>query len=170
MTDPTGVSSADMRAALASVLKDERLTHTERLRGFLTYIVEEEIEGRGGEIRGKTIAQDVYGRVPSDGPDPENVVRVDARRLRQILELHYKGSGRNDPVQLHLDSGGYRPRFEAKDALPNEIAQQNPFRSMLPAATFVGGAIVGAALAAVLIPDPSPKPQVAAGSPGVDTT
>ncbi len=170
MTDPTGVSSAEMRAALASVLKDERLTHTERLRGFLTYIVEEEIEGRGGEIRGKTIAQDVYGRVPSDGPDPENVVRVDARRLRQILELHYKGSGRNDPVQLHLDSGGYRPRFEAKDALPNEVAQQNPFRSMLPAATFVGGAIVGAALAAVLIPDPSPKPQVVAGSPGVDTT
>ncbi|MGI9370401.1 MAG: tetratricopeptide repeat protein, partial [Ruegeria sp.] len=89
MTDPTGVSSADMRAALASVLKDERLAHTERLRGFLTYIVEEEVVGRGNDIRGKTIAQDVYGRVPSDGPDPENVVRVDARRLRQILELHY---------------------------------------------------------------------------------
>ncbi|MGI9368716.1 MAG: tetratricopeptide repeat protein, partial [Ruegeria sp.] len=104
------------------------------------------------------------------GPDPENVVRVDARRLRQILELHYKGTGRDDPVQLHLDSGGYRPRFETKGVRPNETARQKSFRSMLPVATFAGGAIVGAALAAVLVPEPLPEPQVATGSPGVDTT
>ena len=95
---------------MASVSESNLLLHQERLKDFLAYIVEEEIAGRGEGIRGKTIAQDVYGKDPTEGVDSDNVVRVDARRLRQILDHYYQSSGSGDPVRIHVDTGGYRPR------------------------------------------------------------
>ncbi len=112
MDFPDDIPETSKRQALAGVLGDTHFDGSDRLRSFLTYVVEEELAGRGGDIRGKTIAQDVYDRDTTEGVDPENVVRVDARRLRQLLELYYEGAGKGDPVRLHIDTGGYRPRFQ----------------------------------------------------------
>ena len=95
---------------LARILASPAFAKSERLRDFLTYIVEESLAGRGELIVGKTIAEDVYGRAPEDGSD--NIVRVDARRLRRHLSDYYASQGSNDPLRIHVDSGGYSPRFE----------------------------------------------------------
>ena len=76
------ITEKEKRNALARILDREELAGAERLRAFLTYIVEEEVAGRGEAILGKTIAQDVYGRTLSEKGDVDNIVRVDARRLR----------------------------------------------------------------------------------------
>ncbi|MGI9363831.1 MAG: tetratricopeptide repeat protein, partial [Rhizobiaceae bacterium] len=68
-------------------------------------------------IKGKTIALDVYGRDPAIDGDPENVVRVDARRLRRTLADYYETEGAQDLVRIHIDSGGYAPRFELQSEL-----------------------------------------------------
>lgn len=149
----------DKRAALARLLEDEHLDGADRLRGFLTYIVDEELAGRGADIRGKTIAQDVYGRDTSEGTDPENIVRVDARRLRQFLELYYEGVGKTDPVRLHMDSGGYRPRFETSGEGAKPLSTRLARKPWMPVATFGIGAVIGAVLSAALLPDtPEPAP------------
>lgn len=142
--DTAEISADAKRAALRSILESSRLASADRLQGFLTHIVEEDIAGRGADIRGKTIAQDVYGKDPAQGADPENVVRVDARRIRQILELFYQGEGASDPVRLHLDSGNYRPRFERISTENTRSVWSKSKRFGLPVAFFVGGAAIGA--------------------------
>jgi len=146
------VTDDEKREALSRLLADAHLDGADRLRSFLIYIVEEELAGRGADIRGKTIAQDVYGRDTSEGVDPENVVRVDARRLRQLLELHYEGDGKNDPVRLHIDTGGYRPRFENAGAQTDRLVDGVNWKSWMPLGAFASGAIAGALLAVNLLP------------------
>ncbi|MGV6803130.1 MAG: tetratricopeptide repeat protein [Ruegeria sp.] len=147
------ISDRDKRAALGRLLADAHMDGSERLQAFLTYIVDEELAGRGEEIRGKTIAQDVYGRDTSEGTDPENVVRVDARRLRQFLELYYESIGKDDPVRLHIDSGGYRPRFEAVAGTSSESLSVDAKRFGLPIGAFTFGAVVGALIAVSFAPE-----------------
>ncbi len=169
------IPDRDKRAALERLLDDSHLNGADRLRSFLTYIVDEELAGRGAEIRGKTIAQDVYGRDTTEGTDPENVVRVDARRLRQILELHYEGVGKNDPVRLCVDSGGYRPRFEV-------VSGRHPLGVLAkaigigpPVVAFALGGVLGAVIAVNLFPaetetaQTAPDPTQVAVTPDVST-
>ncbi|WP_170381165.1 tetratricopeptide repeat protein [Ruegeria atlantica] len=133
------------------MLDDSHLEGADRLRAFLRYIVEEELAGRGADIRGKTIAQDVYGRDTSEGTDPENVVRVDARRLRQFLELYYETVGKHDPVRLHMDSGGYRPRFESVRPTHSLRHSGWPVRFGVPIGVFAVGSLIGAIIGANLL-------------------
>ena len=106
------VTGDEMTAAVDALASSETLAGSPRLQEFLRYIVAETLAGRAGRIRAKTIAQDVYDRNPDDTDSSDTVVRVEARRLRRLLEDYYAGEGRGDPVRLYVDSGGYVPRFE----------------------------------------------------------
>lgn len=117
--NPTAVSDDVCREALARALASDCFVRADRLRDFLTYIVEETLAGRAELIRGKTIAMDVYDRDPSSSGKSENVVRVDARRLRRSLEEYYTTEGRDDPVRIWVDSGGYVPRMEQRQNKPS---------------------------------------------------
>lgn len=149
------ISIEQKQAALDAVLASEVFRPLERLRDFLTYIVEEDIAGRGEAIRGKTIAQDVYERPLGETADPENVVRVDARRLRQTLDLYYETAGKSEPVRIHVDTGGYRPRFEHYAS--TSAGHNGLKRFVVPGVALACGALLGA-LAVVFWP----------GSPTVD--
>ena len=107
-----GESPECIRDALAKAVASDPLANAERLKSFLIYVVEESLAGRAQGILGKTIAQDVYGRDGATGEGYDNVVRVDARRLRRKLREYYEGDGASNPVRIHIDSGGYAPRFE----------------------------------------------------------
>ncbi|MGI9364435.1 MAG: tetratricopeptide repeat protein [Rhizobiaceae bacterium] len=153
MTQKT-ITTEEKQAALAAVCDSEFLSSLERLKRFLTYIVEEEIAGRGDNILGKTIAQDVYDREPVEGVDSDNVVRVDARRLRQILDHYGDTVGAADPVRIYVDTGSYRPRFERVEKLQIE-ASGNRLKSVLVAlAMFVTGTLIGLTLSKVFIDEP----------------
>lgn len=98
--------------ALKSVCSSSEFRGADRLMEFLTYVVNETLEGRGDDIRGKRIAQDVYATSGVGSAETGNVVRVDASRLRRRLELYYSGSGASDPLRIFIDKGGYLPRFD----------------------------------------------------------
>ncbi|WP_093164441.1 tetratricopeptide repeat protein [Aliiruegeria lutimaris] len=100
-----------------------------RLREFLSYVVEETLEGRGNDIRGKRIAEDVYDLAGISTRDSTGVVRVDASRLRRRLDVYYAGTGSREPLRIYIDKGGYAPRFEAHRALeqtPNPEPRLRP--------------------------------------------
>ena len=105
-------SDDEMRDALARVVASDAFASAPRLQQFLSYVVEETIAGRGGAIVGKAIAVDVYGR-RLEGDSGQNLVRVEARRLRRRLDEYYAGIGTDDPWQIRIEVGGYSPRFES---------------------------------------------------------
>ena len=144
----SGLAPRLKRDALQRVLQSSDFQDAERLSDFLKYIVEEEISGRGDSIRGKTIAQDVFDRDPSKQGYSENIVRVSARRIRQMLELYYETEGKSDPVRIHLESGGYCPRFDT-NAAPHARVDRR-FKIAVPVLTFATGAVLGAILTPVI--------------------
>ncbi|PRY23549.1 hypothetical protein CLV78_10438 [Aliiruegeria haliotis] len=112
--DPNeAVPEMSIRVELDRILRSAAFANADRLKAFLSYVVEESLAGRGHRVAGKTIAHDIYGRAPDDGS--ASIVRVDAGRLRRKLSEYYEGEGAGDPVRIHIDSGGYAPRFEAME-------------------------------------------------------
>jgi len=99
---------------LERICRSQEISGSKRLQEFLIYVVTETLEGRGAQIFGKTIAEDVYHRPPTSSADSSNLVRVDAGRLRRALDAYYSGEGAQDPVRFHIDPGQYAVRFETR--------------------------------------------------------
>ena len=142
------VSREVVNAALEAVICSDVFQGSLRLQEFLRYVVERSLDQHGGRIPAKLIAEDVYRRAPGAGAESDNVVRVDAGRLRRRLEQYYATTGQNDPIIIHIDSGGYSPRFEIRE-LPEIVdagrsrQSQKYQRLGLAAAVVAGLAIVG---------------------------
>ena len=124
------IPGASISAELERVLKSATFHNVDRLKAFLSYVVQEYLAGRANLIAGKTIAHDVYGRALDEGSD--SIVRVDAGRLRRKLSEFYDDEGIDNPIRIHIDSGGYAPRFESKarkkdrQTEPNKLKQKPP--------------------------------------------
>jgi len=104
-----------VRATLAGVIASDVFSTSPRLREFLLYVVEETLAGRGGRIKGKTIATDVYERELDADGGAQNLVRVEARRLRRLLAEYYDTEGHADRLRIQIDPGGYTPRFTTSE-------------------------------------------------------
>lgn len=102
-------SAEDVQAALQRLVRSSTFEGSQRLQDFLVYVVEESLSGRADDIRAKTIAMDVYGGSMSEMPRRENVVRVDAGRLRRKLAEYYATDGRDEKTVFDLPKGGYAP-------------------------------------------------------------
>ncbi|MEM1429119.1 MAG: hypothetical protein AAGG09_06655 [Pseudomonadota bacterium] len=166
-----------VRAALKSVLDSPEFDGAARLQSFLSYVVDEALAGRGDAIRAKTILEDVYGRSPAQGDDPLAVVRVDAGRLRRRLAAFYDRSGAPGQVRIHIEPGGYCPRFEEVQGAGPAAAPGIPARAPARLVWAGLGALAGGALASAIVfltpiagslgpaevARPAPPPDAAAG-------
>ncbi len=164
-TPDSAVTSEEIVEALNKALSSEEFDGADRLKDFLTYVVQESVEGRGGEILGKRIAQDVYGRSAAQDSMTANVVRVDAGRLRRRLDLYYGKEGKEDAVRIHIDRGGYAPRFaylessENEQSLASTKGQEREFSASRVAwiATAVAAAIALVVVIIALLPQRSAR-------------
>lgn len=96
---------------LEKILSSSDFKATSRQKNFLSYIVNKYIEGRVEEIKGYTIATEVFGRMKFDQTkDP--IVSIEARRLRRALEYYYQKSGKNDLTVIEIPKGSYVPIFK----------------------------------------------------------
>ncbi len=100
-------------AALERILASEYFTRSKRLSAFLRFIVERTLAGRTDEIKEYGIGAEVYERGPDFDPKTDNVVRVEANRLRAKLRDYYDGPGRQDPVRIEIPKGAYLPVFSS---------------------------------------------------------
>ncbi|UUV05879.1 lipopolysaccharide assembly protein LapB [Ruegeria sp. YS9] len=114
------------RTALAKVVESDVFAASPRLRQFLTYVVEETLSGHGDRIRGKAIAVEVYGRRLDDNGGGLSLVRVEAGRLRRLLQEYYEGEGEEDEVRIQIPSGGYKPKLTFGHAPPSFSEKVGP--------------------------------------------
>lgn len=109
---PEQIDRRAIEQGLERALASPEFEGADRLREFLSYVVNETLEGRGNDIRGKRIAEDVYDLSGVSSGESTGVVRVDASRLRRRLEVYYARTGSGEPLRILIDKGGYTPRFE----------------------------------------------------------
>ncbi len=129
-----GLSELDhneIEETLKRATSSKQLAGSPRLCDFLSYVVTEAAEGRADRVRAKTIGIDVYGHDASDGGDRENVVRVDAGRLRRKLAEYYDGPGASDPIRISLPVGGYAPHFDRQAQIGASTALRPQRRRLL---------------------------------------
>ena len=100
-----------VREHLERVVASPDFVAAPRLAAFLRFIVEEALEGRGGELKETTVATRVFGRRPDFDPRFDSIVRVQATQLRRRLLAYYANSGREDAVAIEMPRGSYVPVF-----------------------------------------------------------
>ncbi len=93
--------------ALKHLLQSETFANADSMRHFLEFIVEKSLAGRVDEIKEYTIATEVLGRAHDFDPKSDNIVRVQAHRLRKKLDEYYSQEGTHDPVRILIPSGHY---------------------------------------------------------------
>lgn len=109
------VSESEIRAELGRILSHSEFEASERLRGFLTFVVEESLAGRAEQIGQRRIARRVFDRGDAFDPGQDPVVRVEAGRLRRRLERYYYVAGEQNPIRIDIPKGRYAPRFSRRD-------------------------------------------------------
>lgn len=97
--------------ALERALESKSVARRARLGALLSYIVDEEMEGRGERLKAFTIAMDVFDRDEDFDPQSDSIVRVEMFRLRKALEQYYADEGARDPLRIDIPRGSYRPTF-----------------------------------------------------------
>jgi hypothetical protein len=106
--DGTGQSA---RQELERVLGSACFTRSEGLSRLLRFLVERQLQGRGGELKESTIGVEVYGRKPDYDPRRDSTVRSEAKRLRALLTKYYGTEGSHNLLVIELPKGGYLPCF-----------------------------------------------------------
>lgn len=110
--------------ALERLLAWPEMARSPQLGRFLDYIVARALAGEEQNIKAYSIAVDVFGRGPDFDPQADPIVRVQARRLRGLLDDYYRGAGAGEPIQIRLPVGRYIPEFIT--IAPAEIVQTLP--------------------------------------------
>ncbi|MBC2710439.1 MAG: hypothetical protein HGJ94_05410 [Desulfosarcina sp.] len=96
---------------LERILASEEFQATDRQREFLQFVVTETIAGRVEEIKGYTVATQVFGRKEDFNQATDPIVSIQANKLRRALERYYLVAGKQDPVRIDIPKGTYVPTF-----------------------------------------------------------
>jgi hypothetical protein len=115
----------DVRWGLAQrIIGSQQFVKSARLQDFLLYVCRCALEDRIGEISEQRIGERVFGRPPDYNPNEDNIVRSQARLLRQKLDAYFASEGEHEPVILRIPKGGYAPEFVERPApAPDELSE-----------------------------------------------
>jgi TolB-like protein/Tfp pilus assembly protein PilF len=164
----------DVTAQVKRILDGVSFGASPRRREMLRFLVEEALAGRGGRLKGVTVAQAVFGRDETFDQQSDPVVRIEARRLRTDLDSYYVDAGSEDPVRITIPKGGYLPHFawqnQPMPPFPRETPAEAPtvrvakaeprgMRLTLAAALFAFGclAVIGAGVFGMRGAEPNPE-------------
>ena len=120
MTDYGGVSAAvygdaekaDILRQLDRLLDNPHFSHSKRFPSFLRYIIQEELEGRGDQLKERTLGIEVFGRNAGYDTTTDPIVRVTAAEIRKRIAQYYQDSDSPDELRISLPPGSYIPHFE----------------------------------------------------------
>ncbi|MGQ3209695.1 hypothetical protein [Shinella sp.] len=115
-----------VRRALHAVIASEAFARSERLRSFLSYVVECDLSGKAAHLKGYSIGIDVFGRPPGFDGGNDPLVRVQAGKLRKLLDLYYETEGASDPLRIRVPLGSYVPEYSFTAAQPAATVDAGP--------------------------------------------
>lgn len=107
-------SASEVRRQLQRIVGSEEFDASERNRRFLGFVVERTLQRKA--VSGYDVATEIFGRAKSFDGAKDPIVRIEAGKLRQALELYYLKSGKDDPVVIRLCKGRYRALFSSRQS------------------------------------------------------
>jgi adenylate cyclase len=127
------ISDDAVRKELERILDSPEFKSKPMLCGFLSHVVEETLAGRTHEIKGYTIATEVFGRRKDFDPTIDPIVRIQAGRLRRALESYYSYRGRQNRLRIEIGKGSYVPTFSSHITEDQQMREsQQPASMLLP--------------------------------------
>jgi hypothetical protein len=118
-TSASLASDSDARWDLViRISESQRFAKSLRLREFLLYVCRSALDSHIDEISEQKIGERVFHRAPDYNPNEDNIVRSQARLLRQKLEAYFATEGAEEPLILRIPKGGYVPEFIDRPAEP----------------------------------------------------
>ncbi len=122
---PRTPNEGAVRMQLARILASPSFSKSERLSGFLAFVVEQTLRGTGSRLKEAVLARELYNKDSDFDTAIDPVVRVDARRLRDKLREYYSDFA-DDPVLVAIPKGGYAPTFEWNPGAVGPVAVPVP--------------------------------------------
>ena len=113
-------SPDEVRAYTRVLLARSAFETSARNRRFLSYVVEETLEGRADRIKAYNIALAAFDRTEDFDPLTDPIVRIEASRLRRSLEHYYLTAGKGDGIRIDIPKGAYAATFSYHDHGPEE--------------------------------------------------
>lgn len=113
-------SDEEVRQELSTLLNRAEFHASERNRRFLSYIVEETLQGRADRIKAYSIAIATFDRSDDFDPLTDPIVRIEASRLRRSLEHYYLTAGKSDRIRIDMPKGSYVATFRYADQAAEE--------------------------------------------------
>jgi adenylate cyclase len=112
------VAAADVQIELQRLFSSPGFSSSARRKALLAYLVQQTLEGGADKLKELSIATAVLGRNETFDPRADPVVRLETHRLRNDLDVFYRGAGRDDPIRIMIPKGGYAATFEVQDRGP----------------------------------------------------
>lgn len=105
---------AQIRSQVQRILHSAAFADTERLRGLFSWLIDEALAGRGGDLKESLIGVGVFHREASWDTQSDALVRVQMRNLRIRLSRYYETEGRTDELAITIPRGQYVPSFDLR--------------------------------------------------------
>jgi len=102
---------AEIQSQLERLVENSHFSHSKRFPSFLRFIIQEELEGRGDQLKERTLGIEVFGRDAGYDTTADPIVRVTAAEIRKRIAQYYQESGHADELRISLPSGSYVPHF-----------------------------------------------------------
>jgi len=160
----------DPRWALVMRLaSSDRFAKAPRLREFLLYVCQASLQDRLNSINEQSVGEQVFERAKNYNPSDDNIVRSQARLLRQKLDAYFASEGAHEPLIVRIPKGGYVPEFVTRLNPPPQptVLEESPSRSRPTGLVIavVGLSVTVVVLAWALIRTKESKPTAPAAPP-----
>jgi len=124
----TGIDAAfsadDIRRQFQRILKNPDFAATRQQRAFFIFVVEQTLTGNSQNIKGYTVATQVFGRDENFDQSTDPIVSIQANKLRRALERYYLLSGKEDEILVEIPRGTYVPIFRQQEPILVSPAQR----------------------------------------------
>lgn len=99
---------------LQRILASPDFDATTQQRALLTFVISQTLAGNSKNIKGFTVATQVFGRDENFDQAIDPIVSIQANKLRRSLERYYFLSGKDDAIHIDIPKGGYVPVFNKR--------------------------------------------------------
>src|SRR3954454_2392519 len=112
--EPIRPPDSEIRAQIDHIIKSKAFADSARLQRFLSWTVDQVLQGEAQNIKQFTIGQEVFDRGAQFDPRVDSIVRTEAQRLRRKLSEYYRTEGLSDPIQVSFEPGSYVPVLKSR--------------------------------------------------------